>query len=123
MFRLDRLKLNDTLRTEFAIRWLKEHESDSKSVIGKPFLVGEFGKNSRDIGYTLEKRNKLFSPVHNFTYDCARGKGACAGALLWQLFADGMDSYADGYEVVFGRSPSTDAIVRDQSRRMSALDS
>ena len=44
-----------------------------------------------------------------------------SGSLIWQLMAQGMDSYDDGYAVVLGRNPSTTAIMSRQAHAMSAL--
>ena len=42
-------------------------------------------------------------------YACSGGP--CAGGLFWQLMAQGMDGFRDGYEVVFEESPSTTRII------------
>ncbi|KAG8373476.1 hypothetical protein BUALT_Bualt11G0028200 [Buddleja alternifolia] len=53
--------------------------------------------------------------------DCARIGGPCGGAIFWQVMAQGMENWSDGYEVVLEQSPSTTNIINPQSRRISSL--
>jgi mannan endo-1,4-beta-mannosidase len=49
----------------------------------------------------------VFGTVYAKVCQSARAGGPPAGALFWQLPAEGMDSYRDEYEVVLGRAPSS----------------
>ncbi|TVU35645.1 hypothetical protein EJB05_17545, partial [Eragrostis curvula] len=75
----------------------------------------------RDAGYSDAQRDAMFRTVYAKVYDSARKGGSAAGALFWQLLADGMDSYGDGYEVVLGRAPSTTGLIATQSRKLKGL--
>lgn len=44
-----------------------------------------------------------------------------AGGLVWQVMAEGMESYYDGYEIVLSQNPSTNSIITQQSNNMAAL--
>ncbi|CAK9153608.1 unnamed protein product [Ilex paraguariensis] len=113
---------NDQAQANFVDRWIQAHILDSKSVLGKPLLVTEFGKSSRSAGYSVGARDSYFGNIYNTIYSCARtSDGPCAGELFWQLMAQGMDNFSDGYEVVLEQSPSSAAIIAQQSHRLSAL--
>ncbi|KAK4384067.1 Mannan endo-1,4-beta-mannosidase 2 [Sesamum angolense] len=54
-------------------------------------------------------------------YSLARS-GGIGGVLVWQLVAEGMESYSDGYEIDLFQTPSTSSIISQQSREMTALE-
>ncbi|KAL0463372.1 UNVERIFIED_CONTAM: putative mannan endo-1,4-beta-mannosidase 9 [Sesamum latifolium] len=112
---------NEEAQDAFAEKWIQEHVNDSKSILGKPLVVSEFGKSSRSSGYTVEARDKYFGLVFNTVYGCARRRGPCGGALFWQVMAEGMENWSDGYEVVLEQSPTTAGVIDQQSRRISSL--
>ncbi|KAL3630425.1 hypothetical protein CASFOL_023409 [Castilleja foliolosa] len=111
---------NVEAQEKFAYKWIEAHIYNSKSIIGKPLLVTEFGKSSRSTGYSVGARDKYFGGVFNDIFYCARTGGACGGALFWQVMAQ-MDNWSDGYEVVLEQNPSTVAVVTQQSRQISSL--
>ncbi|KAL8038301.1 hypothetical protein ABFX02_11G097800 [Erythranthe guttata] len=112
---------NDEVQAEFVHKWIQTHIDDSKLVIGKPIMVTEFGKSSRSSGYNVEARDNYFSNIFNSVYSCARTGGPCGGALFWQVMAQGMGDWSDGYEVVLEQSPSTIGVISQQSRQISSL--
>ncbi|KAL7135432.1 hypothetical protein ABFS83_11G095600 [Erythranthe nasuta] len=112
---------NDEVQTEFVHKWIQTHIDDSKSVIGKPIMVTEFGKSSRSSGYNVEARDNYFSDIFDSVYRCARTGGPCGGALFWQVMAQGMGDWSDGYDVVLEQSPSTVGVISQQSREISSL--
>ncbi|KAL7135448.1 hypothetical protein ABFS83_11G097100 [Erythranthe nasuta] len=112
---------SDEVQAEFVHKWIQTHIDDSKSVIGKPIMVTEFGKSSRSSGYNVEARDNYFSNIFNSVYSCARTGGPCGGALFWQVMAQGMGDWSDGYEVVLEQSPSTIGVISQQSRQISSL--
>jgi mannan endo-1,4-beta-mannosidase len=113
--------LDDQSQLRFLGSWLDAHIADAQAVLRKPLLVAEFGKSSRDAGYSGAQREAVFGTVYAKVYQSARAGGPAAGALFWQLLAEGMDSYGDGYEVVLGRAPSTTGVITTQSRRLKGL--
>ena len=43
------------------------------------------------------------------------------GGLFWQLMAQGMDAFRDGYEVVLEEIPSTARVIAQQSHKLLSL--
>ncbi|KAL3642007.1 Beta-mannosidase B [Castilleja foliolosa] len=108
-------------QAEFIEKWIEAHIDDSKTVLGKPILVTEFGKSSRSSGYNVQARDNYLGNIFNSVYKSARTGGACGGALFWQVMAQGMENWSDGYEVVLQQSPSTAAVISLQSRQIASL--
>ena len=109
---------NDQSQLSFLSSWLDAHIADAQRTLRKPLLITEFGKSWKDPGYSSGERDALFGMVYAKIYDSARTGGATVGGLFWQLMAEGMDSYRDGYEVVLGEVPSTTGVITSQSRRL-----
>ncbi|KAK7337615.1 hypothetical protein VNO77_18198 [Canavalia gladiata] len=105
----------------FVAEWVKTHFEDAKNVLGKPIVFNEFGLNSRHPGYRVQERDRYITKLYNAIYNTSRSGGAAAGGLIWQLLAQGMDGFRDGYEIIFQESPSTTKIMDRQSRIMSSL--
>lgn len=103
----------------FASSWVENHIHDCNSVLKKPLVVAEFAKSSRSSGYNVTVRDNYFNWMYNNIYTSARGGGSGVGAMFWQLMAQGMQSYGDGYEVILAESPSTAKVIASQSRRLS----
>ena len=105
----------------FANRWVKNHIKDCNSVLKKPLLVSEFGKSSKSPGYNVSARDRYFSWMYDNVYRSAKAGGSGVGAMFWQLVAQGMETFRDGYEVVLAESPSTASVIALQSKRLSTL--
>lgn len=101
---------------------MDSHLEDSRTIIGKPLVFTEFGKSKRDKDYSLDVRDSYMSAVYADIYDLARNGGAFGGGLVWQVLAEGMDSYGDGYEIVLSQESSTASIIAQQSSKMAALE-
>ncbi|XP_058099997.1 mannan endo-1,4-beta-mannosidase 5-like [Magnolia sinica] len=114
---------NDGAQLEFMQRWMASHSVDSRQILKKPLVLAEFGKSKKDPGYSIGVRDSYLTAVYRNIYNFARGSGggAMCGGLVWQLMAEGMDSYYDGYEIILPQSPSTSAVITTQSHKMSAL--
>ncbi|XP_073127471.1 putative mannan endo-1,4-beta-mannosidase 9 [Henckelia pumila] len=112
---------NDEAQTEFVEKWIGSHSLDSKTVLGKPLMVTEFGKSSRSSGFSVVGRDSYFGTIFNSVYSNARSGGACGGTLFWQVMAEGMENWSDGYEVVLELSPSTAALINQQSARIASI--
>ncbi|GFQ01303.1 putative mannan endo-1 4-beta-mannosidase 9 [Phtheirospermum japonicum] len=112
---------NETGQAEFVEKWIQAHVDDSKSVLRKPILVTQFGKSSRSLGYNVQDRDNYFRNIFNIVYSSAQTRGACGGALFWQVMAQGMENWSDGYEVVLEQSPSTASVISQQSRQIASL--
>ena len=66
----------------------------------KLVLFAEFGKSDKDSGFVLGERNNLLDMVYRHVYASASRGGGRGGAMFWQLMAEGMSSYRDGYDIV-----------------------
>ncbi|KAJ7540760.1 hypothetical protein O6H91_10G029500 [Diphasiastrum complanatum] len=113
---------NQDVQQEFTTNWIKSHIEDATYKLGKPVLFAEFGKSAYTAGYFQEQRDQLLSNIYATIYASASNGGAGAGALVWQLFTDGIESsFYDGYQIVLSQNPSTENIIAAQSHRMSYL--
>ncbi|KAL6315315.1 hypothetical protein AAG906_000409 [Vitis piasezkii] len=112
---------DDSSQMAFMQRWTMSHWTDSRTIIKKPMVFSEFGKSSKDPGYSLSARDSFLNAVYTNIYNFARN-GGIGGGLVWQLMAEGMQSYDDGYEIVLSQTPSTSGLVTQQSNKMIALD-
>ncbi|XP_052619816.1 mannan endo-1,4-beta-mannosidase 4-like [Lactuca sativa] len=114
---------SDEARAKFVEKWINAHIEDCDSILRKPLLIAEFGKSSWSSGYTVEARDEYFGGIFNTAYESARNRGSCSGTTFWQVMAEGMDNWGDGYQVVLDQNPSTAAIIAKQSQRISSLNS
>lgn len=112
---------SDATQMAFVDRWVQAHIQDSSSVLRKPLVLAEFGKSSRSSGYTVSQRDGYFARLYNAIYASASTGGSCSGGIFWQLMAQGMGNYGDGYEVVLDENPSTAGVIGQQSQKLSAL--
>ncbi|XP_020212509.1 mannan endo-1,4-beta-mannosidase 1 [Cajanus cajan] len=110
---------NEAAQVAFVDKWVESHIHDAKNVLGKPIVVGEFGKSSKLS--SMVERDSYMNKMYSAIYNSASSGGPCAGGLFWQLMAQGMDSFRDGYEVIFEESPSTTRIIEQQSHKMSSI--
>ncbi|KAL2538949.1 Mannan endo-beta-1 [Forsythia ovata] len=105
----------------FMERWMSSHWNDARGILKKPLIIAEFGKSSKDPGYSLTARDFYMSNVYRDIYRFARTGGTMSGSLVWQLMAQGMESYYDGYEIILSQNPSTAGIMSRQSHAMTDL--
>ncbi|KAL2539016.1 Mannan endo-beta-1 [Forsythia ovata] len=112
---------SDNEQMAFMERWMSSHWNDARGILKKPLIIAEFGKSSKDPGYSLTARDLYMGDVYRDIYRFARTGGTMSGSLVWQLMAQGMDSYHDGYEIVLSQNPSTAGIMSRQSHAMTAL--
>ncbi|OVA04199.1 Glycoside hydrolase [Macleaya cordata] len=112
---------SDYAQLGFMQRWMSNHWIDSMKILKKPLVVSEFGKSNKDQAYTLRRRNLFMNTIYRNIYNFARSGGAIGGGLVWQIVAEGMESYYDGYEIVLSENPSTTRLIAGQSHKMLAL--
>lgn len=111
----------DDAQLLFLDEWLNTHIKDAQTVIQKPLLIAEFGKSSKDPGYSTNERDDFLAAVYAAIYSSARRGGVAAGGLFWQLMDEGMDNLRDGYEIVFSESPSTASLIQEQSQKLNQI--
>lgn len=105
----------------FLSGWLNDHIQDAQNILHKPLLFAEFGISTKNLGTNTTPRDRFFNTVYSAVYSSASGGGAAVGGLFWQLLVEGMDSFRDGYEVVLGESPSTAAVIAQQSQKLNRI--
>ncbi|KAK9054289.1 hypothetical protein SSX86_025367 [Deinandra increscens subsp. villosa] len=105
----------------FMRRWMSSHYKDSRTILKKPLVIAEFGKSTKSPDYNTTKRDSYMKAVYRKIYMEARNGGTVGGGLVWQLLADRMDSYGDGYEIILSENPSTCNIISRQSHAMTSL--
>lgn len=107
----------------FLEEWITTHWTDSKTILKKPLIFEEFGKSTKgqNLTFSVRDRDLFLSKVYSIIYNLARNGATMAGGLVWQVMAEGMESYYDGYEIVLSQNPSTNAIITQQSNNMAAL--
>ncbi|KAJ8759517.1 hypothetical protein K2173_007134 [Erythroxylum novogranatense] len=113
---------NENAQMTFMQRWITSHWTDSRAIIKKPLIFAEFGKSTKDPGYSITARNSFLSTIYSSIYNLARNGGTLGGGLVWQLMAPGMESYDYGYEIVLSQNPSTNVVIAEQSNKMMALE-
>ncbi|GAB2252322.1 hypothetical protein Droror1_Dr00005169 [Drosera rotundifolia] len=112
---------NDQSQLSFLSNWLNTHIQDAQNIIRKPILFTEFGKSSKDPGYSTNQRDQVFATIYYKVYFSAKRGGAAAGGLFWQLLTERMDSFRDGYDVVLSENPSTANLISGQSYKLLLL--
>ncbi|KAA8528039.1 hypothetical protein F0562_035092 [Nyssa sinensis] len=111
---------SDNSQMEFMQRWMMSHWTDARTVLKKPLVFAEFGKSSKDPGYSISARDSFLNAIYTNIYNFAR-TGGIGGGLVWQIVTEGMESYYDGYEIILSQNPSTSGVISQQSRQMTAL--
>lgn len=114
-------KLSNENEVSFMSQWLDAHIQDAEHILRKPILIAEFGKSCKDAGFSSHQRDVLFNTVYSKIYMSAKGNGAAAGGLFWQLLAPAMDSFGDGYEIILDQNSSTANIIAHQAHKMHQI--
>ncbi|XP_057972944.1 mannan endo-1,4-beta-mannosidase 5-like [Malania oleifera] len=112
---------NDDSQMAFMRRWMWSHFKDSITALKKPLVFAEFGKSKKDAGFNMRGRDSFLTATYSNIYSFARNGGAVGGGLVWQIMAEGMESYRDGYEIILPQDPSTRAVIALQSQKMKSL--
>lgn len=112
---------NDQAQLSFLNNWLDSHIQDAQYILRKPLLITEFGKSSKDLGFSYYQRDLLYNTVYYKIYSSAKRGGAAAGGLFWQLLSEGMNSFGDGYEIILSQSSSTANLIAQQSHKLYQL--
>lgn len=112
---------SDNAQAAFMQRWMTSHWQDSRTILKKPLVLAEFGKSSKDPGFNQNARDAFMSLVYRNVYNFAKAGGTMGGSLVWQLVAQGMDNFDDGYSIVLAQNPSTAGLISGQSHAMATL--
>ena len=112
---------NESAQMAFMQRWMQSHSIDSKGILKKPLVMAEFGKSSKDQGCSLGARDQYLSTVYQSMNNFESTGGGISGSLVWQLMAEGMDSYGDGYGIILSQDASTRGVISAQSHKMTTF--
>ncbi|KAK4490672.1 hypothetical protein RD792_001363 [Penstemon davidsonii] len=112
---------NDQKQLSFMSNWLDAHIQDAQYILHKPLFITEFGKSWKDSGFSPYQRDMLFNTVYVKIYESAKHGGAAGGGLFWQLLAQGMDSFRDGYEVMLDQNSSTANVIAHQAHKLHQI--
>ncbi|KAA3474391.1 mannan endo-1,4-beta-mannosidase 7-like [Gossypium australe] len=112
---------SEQYQLSFLNNWLDAHIRDARIVLHKPILLAEFGKSWKDPGFNTYQRDQLFNIVYNKIYWSAKTGGPASGGLFWQLLAQGMESFRDGYEIILSERSSTANVIAQQSHKLDQI--
>jgi mannan endo-1,4-beta-mannosidase len=92
-----------------AVKFVRDHYADGRDVLGKPVLMGEFGKLQ-----PIPLRNDYYEAYYREALGVLSPGHSRAGALLWILYGDSYKDY-DGFGVYYpnpAHATTTDLISR-----------
>ncbi|TYG94681.1 hypothetical protein ES288_A11G208000v1 [Gossypium darwinii] len=112
---------SEQYQLSFLNNWLDAHIRDARIALRKPILLAEFGKSWKDPGFNTYQRDQLFNIVYNKIYWSAKTGGPASGGLFWQLLAQGMESFRDGYEIILSERSSTANVIAQQSHKLDQI--
>lgn len=109
-----------------ATMYVHRRIQDAADMLGKPLLIEEFGIPRDNKGRGLNSgptkvRDQFFTEVfYDYAQRSAATGGPCGGTLLWILYDDNTADYDDGNGVYLPHDASTDAIITNHARSISA---
>uniref|UniRef100_A0A2K1Y3L9 mannan endo-1,4-beta-mannosidase n=1 Tax=Populus trichocarpa TaxID=3694 RepID=A0A2K1Y3L9_POPTR len=75
----------------------------------------------KDPGYSTSVRDSFLNIVYTSIYNFARNGRTFGGGLVWQILAECLESYYDGYEIVLSQNPPTSNVIAQQSNKMTTV--
>lgn len=91
------------------------HIEDGDKELNKPVFFTEYGLSNLIKGFEPSLRDKLYKAILDIVYKSAKRKRSGAGALIWQLFVEGMEEYNDDFGIVPWERTSTYKLLTEQS--------
>ncbi|EOA33012.1 hypothetical protein CARUB_v10016343mg [Capsella rubella] len=114
-------KLNQKTRMHFLRKWVEGHIEDAHNILQKPLILGEFGIGTNVRGYTLAKRDAIFTLTYKIIYASAQRGGSGGGALFWDLISDDMSNSKDPSGILLSNSSSTVNIISEATRKLGLI--
>lgn len=109
-------------KLKFVTQWVSSHFEDGDTELGgKPVVLTEFGLSHMVKGFSQSHRDAFYKSVYDIVHESAKRGGAGAGAMVWQLAAEGMEEFHDGFAIVPSERPSMQKLLTAQSCRLAAL--
>lgn len=97
------------------------HIEDGHYELNKPVFFTEYGLSNQSKGFHPSQRDHFYKTVLDIVYKSAKRNRAGAGALIWQLFVEGMEEFNDEFGVVAWERPSTYRLLTEQSCRLARI--
>ncbi|KAJ4823104.1 Mannan endo-1,4-beta-mannosidase 2 [Turnera subulata] len=108
-------------KLKFVSKWMLSHIEDGHYELNKPIFFTEFGLSNLNKGFQPDHRDRFYRTVFDIIYKSAKRNRAGAGALVWQLFVEGMEEFNDDFGIVPWERQSTYKILTEQSCRMARI--
>ena len=100
---------------------MRSHIEDGNEELKKPVMYTEFGYSNENKDYEPSQRDTFFRTIYDIIYKSAKKNRSGAGALVWQLFIEGMDEFNDDFGIVPWERPSTYSLIVGQSCRLARI--
>ncbi|KAJ6360856.1 hypothetical protein OIU77_004807 [Salix suchowensis] len=113
------LEFEDKLK--YVSKWMLSHIEDGHYELNKPVFFTEFGLSNLNKDFQPSQRDRFYKTIFDIIYKSAKRKRAGAGALIWQLFVEGMDEFNDDFGFVPWERESTYRVLTDQSCRLARI--
>ena len=117
--RFPHLEFEDKLK--YVSKWMLSHIEDGHYELNKPVFFTEFGLSNLNKDFQPSQRDRFYKTIFDIIYKSAKRKRAGAGALIWQLFVEGMDEFNDDFGFVPWERESTYRVLTDHSCRLARI--
>ncbi|ONK70091.1 uncharacterized protein A4U43_C05F30140 [Asparagus officinalis] len=108
-------------KTKYISKWIISHIEDGERELKKPVLFSEFGLSNKNKKFDHSHRDIFYQSIYDLIYKSASKNGAGAGAIIWQLIAEGMEEYNDDFGFVPKERPSLFRLLKKQSCRLARI--
>jgi len=108
-------------KLKYVSKWMLSHIEDGHYELSKPVFFTEFGLSNLNKDFQPSQRDRFYKTIFDIIYKSSKRKRAGAGALIWQLFVEGMDDFNDDFGIVPWERESTNRILTDQSCRLARI--
>lgn len=108
-------------KLKYVSKWMLSHIEDGHYELNKPVFFTEFGLSNMNKDFQPSQPDRFYKTIFDIIYKSSKRKRAGAGALIWQLFVEGMDEFNDDFGIVPWERESTYRILTDQSCRLARI--
>ncbi|KAM7270967.1 hypothetical protein ACFE04_030181 [Oxalis oulophora] len=111
--------INFEAEQKYFAKWIVSHIEDGDKELNKPVMFTEYGLSNLNKDYEPAQREKLYRMVFNIMHKSARKNKSGAGALIWQLFVEGMEEFNDDFGFVPWEWPSLHKLMAEHSCKLA----
>uniref|UniRef100_A0A2P2IX02 mannan endo-1,4-beta-mannosidase n=1 Tax=Rhizophora mucronata TaxID=61149 RepID=A0A2P2IX02_RHIMU len=105
----------------FISKWMLSHIEDGHYELNKPVFFTEYGLSNLNKDFQPTQRDRFYKTVLDIINKSAKRNQSGAGALIWQLFVEGMEESNDDFGIVPWERPSIYKLLTKQSCRLARL--